>query len=136
MTARRVHGVILDARDLLLADWLVRQAVTHLQARDAALPAGAAQLRDRLARFASEEPAAVVVPGPRETATRPGEVTVTDCRPAEMTAQAAAGVLGVSVQAARRMCRDGTLFAVRGPAGRWRIDPGSAAAQAARRKDT
>ena len=132
---RRVGGVLLEGREILLADWLVRQAVDYLGRRDGGtLPAGALELRDRLAAFAGRETVAVVVSAGRETGKAAAAVVVEESSPQQMTAPAAAALIGVTVQAARGWCRDGTLLATRSPAGHWQVDANSAAGMAARRK--
>lgn len=132
---RYVDGVLLEGRDILLADYLVRQGAEYLQRRNGGdLPPGAAALCERLAVFAGRETVAVVVSRERESGKAAAAVVVEDSRPAEMTAPAAAGLIGVSAQAVRGWCRDGTLLATKDAAGRWQVDAGSAAGMAARRK--
>lgn len=133
---RRVGGVLLEGREILLADWLVRQAVDYLGRRDGGtLPAGALELRDRLAAFAGRETVAVVVGGERESPAGAAAVIVTESSPQQMTAPAAAALIGVTVQAARGWCRDGTLLATRSPAGHWQVDANSAAEIARQRRE-
>jgi len=131
---RYTAGVLLDGEDLALTAVLARLGVAYLQQRNGAAPAAAVRLRDQLAAFAAET-ASVLVSDGRETAKPPGAVIVGQSLPQMMTVRAAAGLLGISPQAARGLCRTGELTAIRDAAGHWQIDTGSAAALAARRKD-
>lgn len=130
---RYVDGVVLEGQDLALDAVLVRLGVAHLQRVNGTVPATAIRLRDELAAFAARETAAVVVSASCETAKPAAMVIVAESLPAEMTVQAAAGLLGISPQAVRGLCRSGALLAVRGPGG-WRIGADSAADLAAKRK--
>jgi hypothetical protein len=132
---RRCDGVILEGEDIALAAVLVWRGVEYLQRRDATVPARALQLRDELAAFAARESAAAVVSVPGEPGNLAATVVVAESFPQQMTVQAAAGLLGISPQAVRGLCRSGALLATRSPAGgHWQIDMASTAALAARRK--
>lgn len=131
---RRVDGVVLDGQDLALAAVLARLGVAWLERRDGTVPPAALRLRDQLAAFARET-TSVVVSDDRESRNPSCLPIVAQSVPAEMTAHAAAGLLGISPQAVRGMCRSGALIAVRSAAGHWRIDTGSAAVLAARRRE-
>lgn len=129
---RYTAGVVLDGEDLPLAAVLARLGVAYLQRVNGTVPAAAVQLRDQLAAFAAET-TSVLVSDERETAKPGAAVTVAGSGPQMMTVRAAAGLLGISPQAARGLCRAGGLLATRDAAGHWQIDADSAAL-AARRK--
>jgi hypothetical protein len=133
VTVRRVGGVLLDGEDLALAEVLVRLGVAYLRYRDGTVPAAAVRMREQLTGFARETTAAQASAA-GESAKPSAAVIVAESAPAEMNVQEAAGLLGISPQAVRRLCRTGALVAALSPAGRWDIDPGSAAALAARRR--
>ena len=130
----RVDGVLLKDDQLALAAVLVRLGVAYLQRVNGTVPADALQLRDELAGFAARETSAVLVSAECETAKPAAMVIVAESLPAEMTVQAAAGLLGISPQAVRGLCRSGVLTAIRSVAGHWQICADSAAALAARRR--
>ena len=132
---RRIDGVVLDGQDLALAAVLVRLGVAYLQRANGGVPPEALQLRDELAGFAARETSAVLVSAECETAKPAAMVIVAESLPAEMTVQAAAGLIGISPQAVRGLCRSGVLTAIRSVAGHWQICADSAAALAARRKE-
>lgn len=131
---RYVGGVLLEGREILLTDWLIRQAVDYVRRRDGRLPGGAQELAAGLSAFAGRETVAVVASGPRESGKPAAAVIVQDSRPAEMTASDVAALLGITRQAVCGACRSGKLLASKTPAGQWRVDAASAAAAAARRK--
>ena len=131
---RYTAGVVLEGDDLAVAAVLARLGVAYLQHRNGTAPAAAVRLRDQLAAFAAETVSVLVSDG-CETAKPPGGVIVGESVPQMMTVRAAAGLLGISPQATRGLCRTGQLLATRSPAGHWRIDTDSAAVLAARRKD-
>lgn len=145
---RRVVGVLLEGDEITLASYLVGKGVEFLLRRNGGVPSRYLALRDRLAAQAGRETAAVVTDrgtsrGSTEAQASAGRgsseagavVIVAESRPAVMTAQDAADLLGITDRAVRNLCQSGDLIARRGPAGRWAIDSGSAAALAARRKD-
>jgi hypothetical protein len=131
---RYTAGVVLDGEDLALASVLARLGVAYLQRVNGSAPAAAVRLRDQLQAFARET-TSVLISDERETAKPAAVVVVGESLPQMMTVRAAAGLLGISPQAARGLCRAGDLLATRSPAGAWQIDADSAAALAARRKE-
>jgi len=131
---RYTAGVVLDGEDLVRLARLVRDGVVYRQRTNGGgVQPADLSLRDQLLAFAAET-ASVQVSEPAKAAKVAASVTVAESLSAEMTVQAAAGLLGISPQAVRGLCRTGDLIATRDAAGRWQIDADSAAALAARRK--
>jgi hypothetical protein len=137
---RHVGGVVLEGAEIRIAAALVDIAVRHLERTDGAAPAAVREFRDRLTGFAAETRDDATTSGStaqgfaRESEMPDITLIVADS-PVQMTVRDVAGLLGISGQAVRALCRSGSLTAVRSRAG-WEIDERSAAALAASRKGT
>jgi hypothetical protein len=126
---RRVDGVVLDGQEAALAAWLIVRGIRYTERTDATIPGGAVKLLAELSAFARES-TLVEVSAVRES----GKAAVVTVEAGSLTTAQAAALLDLTRQQVGALCRDGALAAERTAAGPWRIDPGSAAALAARRK--
>ena len=133
---RRVDGLELSPDEVILAARRVSAGVAASERRNGCASPPAVQLRDQLAAFAREyqrETASVLGSDGRETAKLPAVVIVAGSARTQ-TVGAAAGLLGISPQHVRGLCRDGELTAVKAVTG-WRIEEWSVADLAARRAE-
>jgi hypothetical protein len=140
---RRVdlNGVLLEGPEVRIAAAVFHIAARQMEQNEGTVTPVVLVLRDKLAAFAREGRQNPLTGG-NDGRTFAGEsgspdiaLVLAESLPAEMTAQAAAGLLAISPQSVRGLCRTGQLLATRSPAGHWRIDTDTVAALAARRKE-
>jgi excisionase family DNA binding protein len=132
---RQATGVVLELEpaELRLAAYLVRTAAAALERLYGSVPADVARLADQLAGSAAGTSNGQVS-GRRGTAEPPACGDMASSGSTRQGISEAAECLGVSPEYVRRLCRNGTLTAVK-VAAAWQIDPGSLAELAHQRKD-
>jgi hypothetical protein len=131
---RYVAGHVLDDDEAGLAVLALGLAIDRLEYLNGTAPDALLQLRAELAASAASaaRKQSAQVSASAEVSMDAAAVILAASAP--MTAAQAAAELGITARAVRYRCQDGTLPGRLDAAGRWLIDAGPVAAEAARRK--
>jgi hypothetical protein len=136
---RRVNlsGVLLDGPEVRVAAAVFRIVARQMERTEGGVTPVVLVLRDELAAFAAETRDRAAASENAWTTfgaeSGPADIALVVPGLPQMTVRDAAGLLGLSEQAVRALCRSRALTSVKTRAG-WEIDADSAAALAARRK--